>query len=62
MNDLALANRQRLVHVLGCVVAGANLLDLNILTVSQEVILRDGIVLLLIATTPVGDRGISIRF
>ena len=39
-----------------------NLFDLNVLTISQVIVLRYGIVLLLIATTPISDCGISIRF
>ena len=60
LNHLALTNRQRLMHILG-VITRANLFDLNVLTISQVIVLRYSIVLLLVTTTPVGDCGISIR-
>lgn len=60
LNHLALTNRQRLMHRLSGITR-ANLFDLNVLTISQVIVLRYSIVLLLVATTPVGDCGVSIR-
>ena len=61
INYLALPNRQRLMYIL-IHITRTNLFDLNVLSISQVIVLRHSIVLLLIATTPISDCGISIRF